>query len=198
MSHDRMAREFVERMAYESIGNAIQPHIPTCNGMTAQSDTLTSSVAHRRRPRSTGDVDDHACYGNHSDIDKEYDSDMISHVRRKISNNFQHYSNLLQGLALPMLFRESRVRRESERDNEDLLDGFEFVESIELHDMEGFIFDSEREIGQGHNFLPVQLQAPTWCDKCGDFIWGVYKQCLTCSSKYTVHLSRSTSLKLFV
>jgi len=158
MSHDRMAREFVERMAYESIGNAIQPHIPTCNGMSAQSDTLTNSVAHRRRPRSTGDVDDDACYGNHSDNDKDYDSDMISHVRRKISNNFQHYSNLLQGLTLPMLFRETRVRRESERDNEDLLDEFEFVESIELHDMEGFIFDSEREIGQGHNFLPVQLQ----------------------------------------
>jgi len=35
----------------------------------------------------------------------------------------------------------------------------------------------------GHAFVSVNLHAPTWCDNCGDFIWGVYKKCLICTSK---------------
>jgi len=35
----------------------------------------------------------------------------------------------------------------------------------------------------GHRFISASLSQPTWCDKCGDFIWGVYKQCLICTSK---------------
>ena len=157
MSHDGMAREFVERMAYESIGNAIQPYIPAHNRSVDQSHTLTSSVQHRRRTCSTEETDNHAgCHDN--DTDKDYDSDMLTHMRRKISNNFQHYSNLFQGLAFPVLFRESKQQRESEKETEEMLDEYEFVENIELYDMEGFIFESEREIGQGHHFMPVQLQ----------------------------------------
>jgi len=34
----------------------------------------------------------------------------------------------------------------------------------------------------GHRFISANLSQPTWCDKCGDFIWGVYKQCLICTS----------------
>ena len=34
-----------------------------------------------------------------------------------------------------------------------------------------------------HCFVSASLCLPTWCDSCGDFIWGVYKQCLICLSK---------------
>ncbi|GLD69373.1 ras association domain-containing protein 1 isoform X1 [Lates japonicus] len=32
--------------------------------------------------------------------------------------------------------------------------------------------------GEGHNFQPCSHAQPTWCDLCGDFIWGLYKQSL--------------------
>ncbi|XP_022242555.1 ras association domain-containing protein 1-like isoform X2 [Limulus polyphemus] len=44
--------------------------------------------------------------------------------------------------------------------------------------------------GIGHNFQSVQLKSPTWCDLCGEFIWGVYKSnhCLQCRyCHYTCH-----------
>lgn len=40
-----------------------------------------------------------------------------------------------------------------------------------------------RHVGRGHSFLPCHLRNPTWCDCCGDFIWGLFKQCVRCKSK---------------
>lgn len=39
------------------------------------------------------------------------------------------------------------------------------------------------EKGEGHNFQPCSNAQPTWCDLCGDFIWGLYKQSLRCVSE---------------
>uniref|UniRef100_A0A3Q3N9X9 Phorbol-ester/DAG-type domain-containing protein n=1 Tax=Labrus bergylta TaxID=56723 RepID=A0A3Q3N9X9_9LABR len=36
---------------------------------------------------------------------------------------------------------------------------------------------------RGHNFQPCSHAQPTWCDLCGDFIWGLYKQSLRCVSE---------------
>lgn len=45
-----------------------------------------------------------------------------------------------------------------------------------------------RNIGRGHSFLPCHLRNPTWCDCCGEFIWGLFKQCVRCKNcKYTCH-----------
>ncbi|GMS97218.1 hypothetical protein PENTCL1PPCAC_19393 [Pristionchus entomophagus] len=42
--------------------------------------------------------------------------------------------------------------------------------------------------GTGHEFSPVSLLHPTWCDKCGDFIWGFRQQASKCSHcSYTCH-----------
>lgn len=39
------------------------------------------------------------------------------------------------------------------------------------------------EKGEGHNFQPCSHAQPTWCDLCGDFIWGLYRQSLRCVSE---------------
>lgn len=45
-----------------------------------------------------------------------------------------------------------------------------------------------RHVGSGHSFIPCHLRNPTWCDCCGEFIWGLFKQCVRCKNcKYTCH-----------
>ncbi|VDM52351.1 unnamed protein product [Angiostrongylus costaricensis] len=40
----------------------------------------------------------------------------------------------------------------------------------------------------GHRFVSIALVHPTWCDKCGDFIWGLLKQAYKCQNcNYTCH-----------
>ncbi|XP_056885974.1 ras association domain-containing protein 1 [Takifugu flavidus] len=40
----------------------------------------------------------------------------------------------------------------------------------------------------GHDFQPYNHTYLTWCDLCGEFIWGLYKQSLRCNNcSYTCH-----------
>lgn len=41
------------------------------------------------------------------------------------------------------------------------------------------------EAAVGHDFQPYSYTHLTWCDLCGEFIWGLYKQSLRCTSKCT-------------
>lgn len=41
-----------------------------------------------------------------------------------------------------------------------------------------------KQLGRGHSFLPMSLMNPTWCDFCGEFIWGLYKQSVRCKCEY--------------
>ncbi|KAM9443782.1 ras association domain-containing protein 1 isoform 2-T2 [Clarias gariepinus] len=42
--------------------------------------------------------------------------------------------------------------------------------------------------GLGHDFQPCGHAHLAWCDLCGEFIWGVYKQSLRCvNCRYTCH-----------
>ncbi|XP_039972233.1 ras association domain-containing protein 1 isoform X2 [Xiphias gladius] len=44
------------------------------------------------------------------------------------------------------------------------------------------------EAGVGHDFRPYSHTHLTWCDLCGEFIWGLYKQSLRCANcSYTCH-----------
>ena len=187
------------------------------------SESTTEQPAYvivRRTPVPNGS---HLGNGDQSDINYNDDDDTIDvqgveyqgvlhHVKSKLSNNVEQYSNWLQDLAFPVIFRR-RERKDSGRQG-DLQPGnrklrprsdyvttathlnhggdqgqldlasFEYVENIELHHLDGFIFSSQKEKGRGHSFQCLQLSTPTWCDKCGDFIWGVYKQCLRCKREY--------------
>lgn len=61
---------------------------------------------------------------------------------------------------------------------------FRRSEFIELANF-GVVEIEPTESGIGHNFEPVQFKNPTWCDRCGDFVWGACssQQCLQCQSK---------------
>lgn len=55
----------------------------------------------------------------------------------------------------------------------------------------GVVEIDSTESGVGHNFVPVQFKNPTWCDRCGDFVWGACQsqQCLQCQNcDFTCHL----------
>ncbi|XP_056381152.1 ras association domain-containing protein 1 isoform X1 [Hyla sarda] len=44
------------------------------------------------------------------------------------------------------------------------------------------------KIGKGHYFQPTSHTQYTWCDLCGDFIWGIYRKSLRCAyCSFTCH-----------
>lgn len=40
------------------------------------------------------------------------------------------------------------------------------------------------EAALGHSFQPYSYTHLTWCDLCGEFIWGLYQKSLRCTSEY--------------
>ncbi|CAD5122591.1 DgyrCDS11003 [Dimorphilus gyrociliatus] len=80
----------------------------------------------------------------------------------------------------------NRVQRPVERCPSEI-DGFVFVEQIELSHFSNCQIPKKEE-NRGHTFERTQLNKPTWCDQCGDFIWGAYKDCLKCHNcDYVCH-----------
>eukprot|EP00049_Salpingoeca_infusionum_P004263 m.76336 g.76336 ORF g.76336 m.76336 type:complete len:438 (+) comp12484_c1_seq1:165-1478(+) len=46
----------------------------------------------------------------------------------------------------------------------------------------------KKKLKHPHNFQPMDLVQPTWCDVCDDVIWGLIKPCTQCSKcMYTCH-----------
>ncbi|VDK67977.1 unnamed protein product [Litomosoides sigmodontis] len=42
--------------------------------------------------------------------------------------------------------------------------------------------------GKGHDFVSLSVTHPTWCDKCGDFMWGFLTRAVKCDNcNYTCH-----------
>eukprot|EP00062_Callorhinchus_milii_P006297 gi/632946650/ref/XP_007888661.1/ PREDICTED: ras association domain-containing protein 1 [Callorhinchus milii] len=51
--------------------------------------------------------------------------------------------------------------------------------------------------GEGHDFNPCTQTQPSWCDLCGEFIWGIYKQSLQCTNcKFRCHYRCQPLIKL--
>ncbi|KAK0138928.1 Ras association domain-containing protein 1 [Merluccius polli] len=53
------------------------------------------------------------------------------------------------------------------------------------------------DTGKGHDFQPCSFTHLTWCDLCGEFIWGLYKQNLCCTNcRYICHYRCRTLIQL--
>ncbi len=150
--------------------------------------------------------------GHDGDIARDQGYGLMQHMKKRLSDNVEHYSNMFHQMALPLILRKgknARSRSQSREGRRSHSQGraaaaqnrksyhegtngerhsdeeeYVFVEHIELQQMDGFSWTGQPEAGKGHDFKQVQLKNSTWCDKCGDFIWGIYKQCLVCKSKY--------------
>lgn len=109
---------------------------------------------------------------------------LLGNGPRKWSSQLGHYGNKLYDLATSGIFARDHVNQVRPRQNIGN-DDFEVIERLELADLR-----DDPQLGvpnHGHRFVPVNLKAPNWCDKCGEFIWGMYKQCYICIS--TCHLT---------
>jgi Ras association domain-containing protein 1 len=109
---------------------------------------------------------------------------LLGNMQRKWSSQLGHYGNKLYDFAASNIFpREhgSQVRPRQNIGNDD----FEVMERHELADLR----DDLQPSNHGHRFAQVNLKDPNWCDKCGEFIWGMYKHCYICiNCRYTCHL----------
>lgn len=111
----------------------------------------------------------------------------VSDGDARIKLNFSP-SGILHNFALPRPFRKrnkSKDRQTGHGENGTLRPR----ELIELASF-GVVELDPAERGIGHDFRPSYLKNPTWCDCCGDFIWGLYNatDCLRCTScQYTCH-----------
>ena len=121
-----------------------------------------------------------------SPVDRNNDQDdVLSVLKRKffsISEGFE-FGNLMQGLNPFGAKNTSPSSKSQERGRKSRSASADHEELIELN---SYAHDGEFELSlKGHEFCSQQLTHPTWCDECGDFIYGVYKQCLRCRCKYS-------------
>lgn len=183
-----MAREYLEDFTYDAMARTSAPTqdaIRQEGGASLCNHGLTGSFGENSRPRNC-----EIC----SDASQDADG-VIELVKRKIASNFDFYNQFLQLLAFPLLFPKKEKQPVVGQSSFQAFaagpvspEGFEFIEHIELHEMDGLVFGSQRETAKGHLFEPINLNSPTWCDRCGDFIWGVYKNCLYCKyCQITIH-----------
>ena len=175
-----MARDYIDRMAYSAMHRAAAdlnqqgPLNGNYKGMVNGAPSIQAST-HSKNSRPGGEQPT----STQQEGDQSSDG-VFGAIKAKV---FEHYTNFL---GIPQFFRRKRTNSNKsdkgvEPEGPDT-EEYEFVENIELAHMDGFI-GFQKEVGKGHQFEAVNLEAATWCDFCGDFIWGVYKQCLRCKCK---------------
>lgn len=52
--------------------------------------------------------------------------------------------------------------------------------------------------GRGHDFQPCSQTQLSWCDLCGEFIWGLYRQSLRCTRESFAEIMENISTGIFV
>ncbi|KAK6177498.1 hypothetical protein SNE40_015589 [Patella caerulea] len=135
----------------------------------------TGKVMARSSPMSTGNY----CESTPS-------PDVFGLIKRKLvrvqANIEQNCKNVFQavqgiGQQTPVKRRLGNRNSNNNVNDHDLSLPWPCQEHIEMAQFFG------QGSGKGHHYLPCQLYNPTWCDYCGDFIWGISKQCVKCTSK---------------
>jgi len=106
---------------------------------------------------------------------------LLGNMPRKLSSQLGNIGNKLYAFAASNMFAHDQVGQVRPRQNIGN-DDFEVVERHELEDLR----DDPQPSNHGHRFVPVNLKAPNWCDKCGEFIWGMSKHCYICISKFPI------------
>ncbi|XP_063282654.1 ras association domain-containing protein 1 isoform X1 [Pelobates fuscus] len=62
------------------------------------------------------------------------------------------------------------------------------LRSLRRRGVEGQNNTVPSKVGEGHYFKPTSHTQHTWCDLCGDFIWGIYRKSLRCTyCSFTCH-----------
>ena len=122
---------------------------------------------------------------------------LLGHLRRKTPSS----STATTPVAAPKSFRSAQssatASRSSSVGSADVF--YESCEHIELCSFPMLPDPAgEGQSGIGHRFAPVGSFNPTWCDLCGDLIWGLYDtgavNCLNCN--YTCHVKCQRRVRL--
>jgi Phorbol esters/diacylglycerol binding domain (C1 domain) len=124
----------------------------------------------------------------------EFSSSGVSTVidNSHMTANYLQTSDLDAPLPAPVSFSvqtEIRARKRPHLSVGDVT-GRRDVNNVELNELVAASATNVSPLVQrnrGHSFVSASLQSPTWCDRCGDFIWGVYKQCLICTSEFLIY-----------
>ncbi|KAK3101340.1 hypothetical protein FSP39_002851 [Pinctada imbricata] len=110
----------------------------------------------------------------------------------------KNFFSMFSGFQVPFARQRSSShgnKRPESISEESLLQGmqdFTFADNIEMAH-----FGHVELLVKGHDFILQQLTNPTWCDECGDFIWGLYKQCLRCKyCSFTCHQKCAEMVRL--
>ena len=111
--------------------------------------------------------------------------------RRRSHDQPQQFANVEFGKSVRDTFRLKK--RKKKTTDSDTYGAVDFDSALNNSDSRSYSkqFHQSRslkpfggKLGLGHNFQLISLTNPSWCDHCGDFIWGLNKQCIKCSSEY--------------
>jgi len=109
----------------------------------------------------------------------------VSATRRR--SNDQPFSSVEFGKSVQDTFRIKKKKKKAESDTYGTVDFDNALNSSEPRRSRFHKSKSLKplggKLGLGHNFQLISLTNPSWCDHCGDFIWGLNKQCIKCSSE---------------
>lgn len=110
---------------------------------------------------------------------------LIEKWKDRLWSSFERYNSVLQqALALSPFRRRimarNRTRSLTASEGESSEVKFDRRNVIELDQVVGILRRGPLSPSNGHSFLSVIMNRPTWCDHCGKYILGYYQHCLQC------------------